>query len=181
MSTDPTGITPERDAETGGDGDAVEWAAGLVTAASVTGGGDDSELQSELDRVFPKLDDRALELRQLLAALAGLGAQAVDRAARPSPGAEVSEEVDRRVVLDECVATLRALGLQREQTSTLAEDHPEPTVERRSGLERRTGERRRHEAGSPPARVAVWLHGERREGPDPRTGGDRRAATGDGD
>jgi hypothetical protein len=181
MSTDPAGITPQRDAETGGDGDAVEWAAGLVTAASETGGRDRSELQFELDRVFTKLDDRALELRQLLAALAGLGAQAVDRAVRPSAGAEAGEEVDRRVVLGECVTTLRALGLQEEQTSTLAEDDPESTVERRSGLERRAGERRRHEAGSPPARVAVWLHGERREGLDPRTGGDRRSATGDGD
>ena len=160
---------------------ALSWAVQLARAYTDSVDGD---IAAELASILDEVRDEA-ELRNLIAALAGLAGHAVmviSAQLDANLGAEDNSERQlqrlaqrRTYVLEECALAVHDFrpvdpaGFNRVR-------------ERRSGLDRRLGSDRRTRApGNPSERINLQLYGERRVGAADRRGGvDRRQAVVDG-
>jgi hypothetical protein len=160
--------------------DAVERAAALAAAAADTGDPDlRSRVQAELNAALADVEAGAIDLDELVVALAAVAGHAIEEAAgmrttaaKTVPTPRARDEA-RAAVLQACVTALRAAESPALSDSWPAEPE-EAATDLRSGQDRRGSERRVHPDDSPPARVNRWLYGERRAGADRRTGMPRR-------
>jgi hypothetical protein len=166
-------------ADTAHESDAVKRAAGLAAAAADTTDPDiRAKIEAELNAALADVEAGLIDLDELVAALAALAGHAIDEAASlrvtaaGEPPARGARDEQRAAVLQESLDALPA-STNAAQPEPVADPMETPPTERRSAV-RRVEERRRHGDDSPPARVNRWLHGERRDGFDRRTGIERR-------
>jgi hypothetical protein len=147
---------------------ALSWSTRLVGAYAESIDGD---VAADVGAVLDEVGRDEVELRNLIAALAGLAGHAVrsiavrveaDLGLKVDEGAQLPRLAEQRTkVLVECADALRSWADKRE---------------RRSGLDRRLGsDRRQLPPGNPKEQVNLRLFGERRTGvADRRSGTDRR-------
>lgn len=163
--------------------DPVAHAARLAAAASDPADPDlRAKVEAELNAALADVEAGSIDLDELVAALASIAGNAIDEAARhraAAAGGAADAEVqdrEREAILRESVAGLIEAARPTPPEEQIAEPVGPAGQERRSGADRRIGDRRRHPDDSPAARVNRWLYGERRRGIDNRSGVERRAA-----
>lgn len=170
---------------------ALSWSTQLVRAYTESSNG---SVAGGVDSILDEIGDDRIELRNLIASLAGLAGHAViviavrleaDLGSDQPPDTRFERVLEQRDdVLLKCVEALRefrAASVQLPPATSLAAWAA--LRERRSGKERRLApDRRRRAPGNPSETINLRLFGERRVGgADRRSGIDRRGPPVEGD